>query len=90
MAAPAAAGIPTNIANPGYVVSTHAETNLKLMCYFLCYCTSTLHNTEAADITLEAVRAMKTHKDWEASHVDVEALEINDKDWAHTFEVINE
>ena len=34
VAAAAAAGIPANIANPGYVVSTHAETNLKLMCYF--------------------------------------------------------
>ena len=36
-AAAAAARIPTNISNPGYVVSTCAETNLKLMCHFLCY-----------------------------------------------------
>ena len=89
-AAAAAAGIPANIANPGYVVSTHAETNLKLMCFFLCYHTSTSREPEAADITMDAVRAMKTHKDWEASHVDVEAPEINDKDWARTFEVIDE
>ena len=60
------------------------------MCYFLYYRTSTSHDTEVADITLEGVWAMKTHKDWEASHVDVEAPEINDKDWAHTFEAIDE
>ena len=88
-AAAAAAGIPTNISNPGYIVSTHAETNLKLMCYFLCYHRSTSHNMEAAIITLDAVQSMKTHKDWESNHVDVEAPEINDKDWAQTFEAID-
>ena len=86
----AATGIPTNISNPGYVVSTCAKTNLKLMCYFLCYRRSTSHDTEAAVITLDAVRSMKTHKDWESNHVDVKAPEINDKDWARTFEAIDE
>ena len=89
-AAAAATGIPANISNPGYVVSTRAETNLKLMCYFLRYRRSTSHDTEAAVITLNAVRSMKTHKDWEVNHVDVEALEINNKDWARTFEAIDE
>ena len=89
-AAAAAAGIPTNISNPGYVVSTRAETNLKLMCYFLCYRRSTSRDTEATIITLAAVRSMKTHKDWESNHVDVEAPELNDKDWALTFEAIDE
>ena len=85
-AAAAAAGIPANISNPGHVVSTRAETNLKLMCYFLRYRRSTSCNTDAATITLAAVRSMKTHKDWESIHVDVGAPEINDKDWARTFE----
>ena len=89
-AATAAAGIPANISNPGYVVSTRAETNLKLMCYFLRYRWSTSRDTEAAVITLDAVRSLKTHKDWEANHVDVAAPEINDKDWARTFEAIDE
>ena len=89
-AAAAAAGIPANISNPGYVISTCAETNLKLMGYFLRYRWSTSRDTEAAIITLNAVQSMKTHKDWEANHVDVEALEINDKDWAQTFEAIDE
>ena len=78
-AAAAAAGIPANISNPGYVVSTRTETNLKLMCYFLRYRRSTSRDTEAAVITLDAVRSLKTHKDWEAHHVDVAAPEINDK-----------
>ena len=89
-AATAAAGIPANILNPGYVASTRAETNLKLMCYFLRYRCSTSRDTEAAMIMLAAVRSMKTHKDWESSHVDVAALELNDIDWARTFEEFNE
>ena len=89
-AAAAAARIPANISNPGYVVSTHAETNLKLMCYFLLYHRSTSCDTEATVITLDAVWSMKTHKDWESNHVDVEAPELNDKDLARTFEAIDE
>ena len=89
-AAAAAAGIPANISNPGHVVSTRAETNLKLMCYFLRYRRSTSRNTDAAAITLAAVRSMKTHKDWESNHVDVGPPDINDKDWARTFEAIDE
>ena len=81
-AAAAAAGIPANISNPGHVVSTQAETNLKLMCYFLRYRRSTSRNTDAAAITLAAVRSMKTHKDWESNHIDVGPPDINDKDWA--------
>ena len=88
-AATAAAGIPANISNPGYIVSTRGETNLKLMCYFLRYHRPTSHNTEAAVIMLAAVRSMKTHKDWESNHVDVEAPELNDKDWTQTFEAID-
>ena len=89
-AAAAAAGIPANISNPGHVVLTRAETNLKLMCYFLHYHRSTSRITDAAAITLAAVRSMKTHKDWESNHVDVGAPETNDKDWARTFEAIDE
>ena len=89
-AAAAAARIPTNISNPGYIVSTHAETNLKLMCYFLHYRRSTSCDTEAAVITLDTVQSMKTHKDWESNHVDVEAPELNNNDWARTFEAIDE
>ena len=89
-AAAAATGIPTNMSNPGYIVSTHAETNLKLMCYFLRYHRSTSWDTEAAVITLDAVWSIKTHKDLESNHVDVEAPELTDKDWAWTFEAIDE
>ena len=60
------------------------------MCYFLCYHRSTSRNTDAAAITLAVVRSMKTHKDWESNHVDVGPPEINDKDWAGTFEAIDE
>ena len=89
-AATAAAGIPTIISYPGYVVSTRGKTNLKLMCYFLRYRRSTSCNTEAAVIMLATVWSMKTHKDWESNHVDVEAPELNDKDWVQTFQAIDE
>ena len=48
-AATAAAGIPASISNPGYVGSTHAETNHKLMCYFLRYHRSTSYDTEVTE-----------------------------------------
>ena len=89
-AAAAAAGIPANISNPGHIVSTRAETNLKLMCYFLRYRQATSRNMDAAAIMLAAVRSMKTHKDWESNHIDVGPPEINNKDWARTFEAIDE
>ena len=78
------------ITNPGFIILTCAETNLKLMCYFLHYHQHTLHVTVVADITLDAVRAFRAHKEWEESHDDVEPPEINGEDWAHTFKSIDE
>ena len=78
-AAAAATGIPANISNPGHVVSTRAETNLKLMCYFPHYRRSTSCNTDAAAITLAAVRSMKTHKDWESTMLLSEPLRSTTK-----------
>ena len=60
------------------------------MCYFLHYREHTLHVTITADVTLAAVRAIRAHKGWEESHEDVEPPEINEKDWAQTFESIDE
>ena len=85
----AAAGFPMQIANPGFVVSTQGEVNLKLMCYLLCYCQYTSHVTVATDTILDDVHNIKDHKDWEVTHTDVEPPEINEKDWAHTFEAID-
>ena len=51
----AAARLPERVPHPGFLVSTHAETNLQLMCYFLQYREHTSHVTIAADVTLAAV-----------------------------------
>ena len=51
----AAAGIPEQVPHPGLLVSTHAETNLQLMCYFLHYREHMSRATIAADVTLAAV-----------------------------------
>ena len=89
-AAAAASGIPEWVPHPGFLISTRAEMNLQLMCYFLHYQEHTLRVAIAADITLAAVQSIRAHKGWEESHEDVEPPEINDKDWACTFESIDE
>ena len=86
----AAARILEWVPYPGFLISTWAEMNLQLMCYFLHYREHMLHVTITADITLAAVQSIRGYKRWEESHEDVEPPEINDKDWAHTFESIDE
>ena len=54
-AAAAAAGIPEWVPHPGFLISTHTEMNLQLMCYFLRYREHTSQVTITADITLAAV-----------------------------------
>ena len=85
-----AAGQPATIPNPGSLVSLCAENNLKMMCYYLCYKSRTSRTVGAADVTLENVRAYRDHKEWEENHKDVEAPEINSKDWPRTIDSIEE
>jgi hypothetical protein len=78
------------VPNPGIMVTPRAETNLKLMVYFLRYRTRTSRPVTAADITLERVRALKDHRKSEKEHTDVDAPSINNKDWPKTIESIEE
>lgn len=89
-AAAAAAGIPAEIPNPGHPCSLRAENNLKLATYFLRFKQRTSRETQAADITVETIRAMRTLKDWEKNHEDVEAPKIDSKDWPRTFDNVEE
>jgi hypothetical protein len=86
----AAAGQPANIPNPGRTVSLRAENNLKLTCYFLRYKQRTSRALLAADITLDAVRGIKSYKEWEENHKDVEPPEIDAKDWPRTIDSLEE
>ena len=51
----AAAGIPERVPHPGFLISTHAEMNLQLMCYFLHYQEHMSCVTITADVTLATV-----------------------------------
>lgn len=84
------AGQPGEIPNPGIPVSLRAENNLKLMCYFLRHKERTSRAVTAADVTLANVRTLREHHDWEKNHKDVEAPEINAKDWPRTIDAIEE
>lgn len=39
---------------------------------------------------MDSVRALREHRDWEAEHKDVEAPEINAKDWPRTMDAIED
>ena len=79
-----------NVPNPGTVVSLKAENNLILGCYFLRFKKRTSRQLNANDVTAASVRALKPLKDWESSHKDVQAPEIDAKDWPRTIEALEE
>ena len=83
-------GQPATIPDPGVTVSLRAENNLKLACHFLHHRTRVSRAVTATDITTENVRTLRTLKDWEEDHDDVETPEINSKDWPRTIESIEE
>ena len=84
------AGLPATIPNPGLQVSLRAENNLKMACYYLRFKEKTSRAVTPAQITLPNVRALKDHREWEKTHDDVEAPEINLRDWPRIIESIEE
>ena len=78
------------IQDPGVAITPRAETNLKLMVYYLRYRTRVSRPKKEHLITLESVRGMKDHHRWEKDHKQVEAPKINPKDWPSTIDSIEE
>jgi hypothetical protein len=76
----------------GQQVSTRAETNLKLCVFWLNYCHNTSRDTAPADITMDAISAVRTLRDSHLQHKDVDppANIINTKDWSKIMEQIVE
>ena len=74
----------------GTAVSLRAEANLKMAVYYLKYQERTSRPAEASNITLNNVRALRTHKQWEAEHKDVLAPTISMKDWPKTIQSLVE
>jgi len=74
----------------GTVVSLRAEANLKMAVYYLKYLERTLRLADANNITLNSVRALRTHKQWEAEHKDETSPTISMKDWPKTIQSLVE
>ena len=74
----------------GTAVSLRAEANLKMAVYYLKYQERTSRPAEASNITLNNVRALRTHKQWEGEHKDVLAPTISMKDWPKTIQSLVE
>jgi len=74
----------------GTVVSLRAEANLKMAVYYLKYLERTSRPADTNNITLKSVRALRTHKQWEAEHKDVTAATISMKDWPKTIQSLVE
>ena len=85
------AGQPANIPNPDIQVSLRAENNLKLAAWLVRHKIRTSRDIAPADITLQAVRAIKelrqAEENWEAP---TDSPVINYKDWPKTMEGIVE
>jgi len=60
------------------------------MNYYLRFGERTSQTILATDITLDGVRAMKTHREWEEGHKDVDPPDFSVKDWPLMIEAIEE
>ena len=83
---------PDRIPNPGMPVACLAETNLKLLRYYLRHLVRISRTARAEDITREKIRALSGLREWESNYSEPDAPEglINPKDWVRTFEAIHE
>lgn len=78
------------VANYGTSVSLRAENNLKLMCYFIRFRKRTSRTVVPGDIDLVPIRSLRDYRTWEEEHTEMEAPEINTKDWPRTIDNIEE
>ena len=76
--------------NLGHAVSFRAETNLKLMVYYLRHRLRTSRALAAADVTIDNISALKPRKDFEKDHEDADPPKINPRNWPKTIEGLEE
>jgi hypothetical protein len=79
------------VPNPGIQVNARAETNLKLVAFYLRHQVRIGRTVTPADVTLENIRSIRELRDyegtWKASN---DTPVINAKDWPKTMEAIHE
>ena len=83
-------GQPENIPNPGIPVSMRAESNLKLMCYYIRHKDRTSRSAYIPGITSASIRALRHLRDEEKAHKDPEDTPSIGRDWAKNMEGIEE
>jgi hypothetical protein len=86
-----AAGAAATRSNPGTQVSVVAQNNLKLLCYFLKHHVRVSRDLVPGDITPIGIRGLEDLRLSEEKHKNPTSKPtIDDKDWAKTFESIEE
>jgi hypothetical protein len=86
---PNAGDAPVN--NPGTPINLRAENHLKLLAFFLRHQERVSSTTQVADITLDAIRALRELRDFESTYkAPDDPPAINAKDWPKTMESIHE
>lgn len=79
------------IPNPGIQVNARAETNMKLLAFYLRHKVRTSRTIAPAAVTLENIRSIRELRDFEATYKPSDDVpSINAKDWPKTMESILE
>ncbi len=79
------------MSNPGIQVNARAETNLKLVAFFLHHKIHTGCTVTPADVTLLSIHGLRELRDYESTYKPSEGVPtINDKDWSTAMETILE
>jgi hypothetical protein len=78
------------VPNPGMAVSTRAQNNLKLMCYYFRFCQRCSDPIVAANITLANIRALRGQRTLEEDHEDPTAPTIEGEDWPKIIDTLLE
>jgi hypothetical protein len=76
--------------NPGMLVSSRAQNNLKLLAYYLRFQQRTSVAPVLAQITLANIRALRDQRDQEEAHTDPDAPVLDGDDWPKTIETLQE
>lgn len=77
-------------AGPGVPVAHTAESNTKLLCYYLRHQKRRSLAPNHVNMTLVNIRRLRSLRDQEKDHKEPKAPEIDDKDWPRTIESIEE
>jgi hypothetical protein len=76
--------------NPGRLVSSRAQNNLKLLTYYLRFKQRTSMTAVVNQITMVNIRALRHQRDQEEDHTDPDAPTIDGEDWPKIIETLQE